>query len=118
MTRKPLLIATLLAVFVVFLMQVVCFGAFTSTQTDRTVFGNKRVSIGTFNKTADDTIANTISTGLATIEVLLLSQDATTSDTLAVAETLPLTASDARGNVNVSISKNTTVSGRWVAIGR
>lgn len=86
--------------------------AFSSTITETTVFGNKRVAYGTFTNGVSDT-GGDIETGLNRVDFIHLQVTGSAVDTNAPAvnETFPL----ASGNVTIVTTANT--DGIWVAYG-
>jgi hypothetical protein len=86
--------------------------AFVSTIIGRTVFGNKRVVVGTYTNGAADT-GGDIDTGLRSCEALLLQPTgaAVVASAPSVNETLPVC-----GNA-VTIVNTADEDGIWIAIG-
>lgn len=82
--------------------------AFTSTVTQRTVMGNKRVHIGTFDGGGEN--GGDVNTGLRSCEILIPVPSTATGNTT-VAETFPCAGSA------VTIASGADVDGAWVAIG-
>lgn len=86
--------------------------AFSSTITETTVFGNKRVAYGTFTNGGSDT-GGDIETGLNRVDFIHLqvTGSAVDANSPAVNETFPL----ASGNVTIVTTADT--DGIWVAYG-
>jgi len=84
--------------------------AFSSTVTESTVMGNKRVHFGTWTT---DTTGGDIDTGLRSCEFITLqtSGSAVSADQSAVNETLPVAGSA------VTIACTSGADGFWMAIG-
>ena len=83
--------------------------SFSSNITQKTVFGNKVVSYGTY--TSGGTTGGDIDTGVKVCELLLLQPKGGVASTSAVNETLPMDGSA----VTVVIASG--VDGYWLAIG-
>ena len=86
--------------------------AFTSAVTQKTVFGNKRVHIGTYTNGSGDT-GGDIETGLNKVEACVLIPTGSSVQTNAPVanETFPLESGD------VTIVTDDNADGAWVAIG-
>ena len=85
--------------------------AFSSAVTSSTVFGNKRIVMGTYTNAGGST-GGDIVTGLTSVDAIILQTGgaAVSTDQSAVNETLPCT-----GTVTVVNTANS--SGGWIAIG-
>ena len=86
--------------------------AFTSTVTERSIMGNKRVHWGTYANDGGDT-GGDIDTGLKSVDFITLqtSGASVSADQSSVDETLPLNGSD------VTIACTSGADGYWMAIG-
>lgn len=86
--------------------------AFSASKTDETVFGNKRVTMGTFTNTGGST-GGDINTGLHVCEKIFLQcgGSAVSADAPAINETLPCAGS------SVTCVTTADVDGWWMAIG-
>ena len=84
--------------------------AFTSTVTERSIMGNKRVHWGTWTDNASG--GGDIDTGLKSVDFITLqTSGASAGNEAAVNETLPLNGSD------VTIACASDVDGYWMATG-
>jgi hypothetical protein len=86
--------------------------AFSSAITIKSVFGNKRVHIGTYTTSSSET-GGDINTGLRSCEFIVLQQTASavTADAPVINETLPCDGSA------VTIVQTASADGYWMAIG-
>ncbi len=87
--------------------------AFTSTITDRTVFGNKMVNFGTYTNSVGSGTGGDINTGLTMCEMLIIipSYSAVAANAPVVNETFPVAGSA------VTIVTDAVMNGYWVAWG-
>jgi len=82
--------------------------AFTSTIVSRTVFGNKKIVIGTYDGGGDN--GGDIATGLHICEILIPVPSTATGNTT-VAETFPIAGSA------VTVASGADIDGAFIAIG-
>ncbi len=87
--------------------------AFTSSITDRTVWGNKMVTYGTYTNSVGSGTGGDINTGLTTCELLVIipSYSAVAGNAPVVNETFPVAGSA------VTIVTDAVMNGYWIAFG-
>jgi hypothetical protein len=110
--KKSVLFLTVFVLAICGLFIFESFAAFTSSVTEKTVFGNKRIVQGTYSLTLNTTTGQ-VSTGLSQVSWMTVQDTGATVSTNAptVNETFPLMSGD------VDIVSDGTRSGIFVAVG-